>query len=247
MLRYHCIWTVISGTASPKSPDAKYPLQVTTTNLEKVRKQKTRHQRLFNRVQTVREELQRFLEDDDDMIKMCLTRKKELENPTTGKRPSKLPLSTSLHWKARTLNIEHLTKTYLCHGACISQVLHLFVARICSVHDDCNQEQLRADIISKLAWRTDMDCYYRAEVASKSRHIIQQSQAEHVHSHEHTPEHVAFQRCEFKSTARLSLLAAFRTQWIWRYAISSSQSHWIFRKPKSDWLRNQQNSISAPR
>lgn len=40
---------------------------------------KTRHQRLYTRVVTVREELQRFLEDDDDMMKMCLTRKKELE------------------------------------------------------------------------------------------------------------------------------------------------------------------------
>ena len=40
---------------------------------------KTRHQRLYARVETAREELQRFLEDDDDMAKMCLTRKKELE------------------------------------------------------------------------------------------------------------------------------------------------------------------------
>lgn len=52
---------------------------MTTSNLERVRKVKTRHQRLFTRVQTFREELQRFLEDDDDMMKMCLTRKKELE------------------------------------------------------------------------------------------------------------------------------------------------------------------------
>ena len=47
--------------------------------LERVRKVKTRHQRLFTRVTTIREELQRFLEDDDDMAKMCLTRKRELE------------------------------------------------------------------------------------------------------------------------------------------------------------------------
>lgn len=53
--------------------------QVSTSNLERVRKVKTRHQRLLARVTTVREELQRFLEDDDDMAKMCLTRKKELE------------------------------------------------------------------------------------------------------------------------------------------------------------------------
>ena len=53
--------------------------QVNTQNLEKMRKVKTRHQRLYARVETAREELQRFLEDDDDMAKMCLTRKKELE------------------------------------------------------------------------------------------------------------------------------------------------------------------------
>lgn len=52
---------------------------MSTSNLERVRKVKTRHQRLYTRVVTVREELQRFLEDDDDMMKMCLTRKKELE------------------------------------------------------------------------------------------------------------------------------------------------------------------------
>ena len=55
------------------------PLQTATGNLERVRKVKTRHQRLFSRVTAVREELQRFLEDDDDMVKMCLTRKRELE------------------------------------------------------------------------------------------------------------------------------------------------------------------------
>lgn len=53
--------------------------QVSTSNLERVRKVKTRHQRLYTRVTTIREELQRFLEDDEDMMKMCLTRKKDLE------------------------------------------------------------------------------------------------------------------------------------------------------------------------
>lgn len=54
-------------------------LQTSTANLERVRKMKTRHQRLQTRVTTVREELQSFLEDDDDMMKMCLTHKKEQE------------------------------------------------------------------------------------------------------------------------------------------------------------------------
>ena len=52
--------------------------QVSTANLERVRKVKTRHQRLMARVATVREELERFLEDDDDMMKMCLSRRKEV-------------------------------------------------------------------------------------------------------------------------------------------------------------------------
>jgi hypothetical protein len=53
--------------------------QVTTKNLERVRRVKTRHQRLLTRVTTVRGELERFLEDDDDMAKMCLTRRRDLE------------------------------------------------------------------------------------------------------------------------------------------------------------------------
>jgi len=52
---------------------------VSTTHLEKVRKVKTRHQRLLARATTMREELERFLEDDDDMAKMCLTRRNEAE------------------------------------------------------------------------------------------------------------------------------------------------------------------------
>ena len=55
-----------------------FRVQVSTVNLERVRKVKTRHQRLLSRVTTVREELERFLEDDDDMAKMCLTRRREV-------------------------------------------------------------------------------------------------------------------------------------------------------------------------
>ena len=58
-------------------------VQVSTVNLERVRKVKTRHQRLLSRVTTVREELERFLEDDDDMAKMCLTRRREVSQEFT--------------------------------------------------------------------------------------------------------------------------------------------------------------------
>jgi len=43
-------------------------LQVSTGNLERVRKVKTRHQRLTIRCETLRDELERFLHDDDDMV-----------------------------------------------------------------------------------------------------------------------------------------------------------------------------------
>lgn len=52
---------------------------VSSANLERVRKVKTRHQRLTLRAEALRDELQRFLQDDDDMSEMCLTRRKELE------------------------------------------------------------------------------------------------------------------------------------------------------------------------
>ena len=52
---------------------------VTTPNLERVRKIKTRHQRVLGRVQSLREELQGFLDDDADMFRMCLTRRADAE------------------------------------------------------------------------------------------------------------------------------------------------------------------------
>ena len=52
---------------------------VTPANLERVRKVKTRHQRLTLRTEALKEELQRFMQDDEDMSEMCLTRRKELE------------------------------------------------------------------------------------------------------------------------------------------------------------------------
>jgi magnesium transporter len=52
---------------------------VSTPNLERVRKIKTRHQRVLARVQSLREELQGFLDDDADMFRMCLTRRADAE------------------------------------------------------------------------------------------------------------------------------------------------------------------------
>ena len=48
-----------------------------SVNLERVRKIKSRITRLTTRVAKVREELERFLDDDSDMRDMYLTRKKE--------------------------------------------------------------------------------------------------------------------------------------------------------------------------
>jgi hypothetical protein len=55
---------------------------VNSANLERTRKVKTRHQRLTLRTEALRDELQRFLQDDDDMADMCLTRRKELDEAT---------------------------------------------------------------------------------------------------------------------------------------------------------------------
>lgn len=52
---------------------------VNPTNLERVRKVKTRLQRTTVRCEAIRDELERFLQDDEDMDKMCLTRRKEIE------------------------------------------------------------------------------------------------------------------------------------------------------------------------
>lgn len=82
---------------------------MTTSNLERVRKVKTRHQRLYARVQTIREELQRFLEDDEDMMKMCLTRKKELE--FAAGQP---PLSAASRSLFRTPSGRHHPRMELC-------------------------------------------------------------------------------------------------------------------------------------
>jgi len=52
---------------------------VSSGSLERVRKVKTRLQRLTLRCEALRDELQRFLQDDDDMSRMCLTRRKEVD------------------------------------------------------------------------------------------------------------------------------------------------------------------------
>lgn len=48
--------------------------KVTTSTLETLRRLKTRHQRLLSTVSTLRTELESFLQDDDDIAKMCLSR-----------------------------------------------------------------------------------------------------------------------------------------------------------------------------
>ncbi len=55
-----------------------------TKTLENLRRLKTRHQRLLSSVTTVREELEDFLKDDDDISKMCLSRKLEASREYSG-------------------------------------------------------------------------------------------------------------------------------------------------------------------
>ena len=54
---------------------AHWCLQVTRRNLEQLRTIKTRMVRLFTKVETIRELLERLLDDDDDMRDMNLTAK----------------------------------------------------------------------------------------------------------------------------------------------------------------------------
>lgn len=56
------------------------------TGLEQVRKLKARQQRLTIRTQAVRDELERFLEDDNDLQKFCLTYKKQMEDMAKAER-----------------------------------------------------------------------------------------------------------------------------------------------------------------
>lgn len=61
--------------------------RIDPASLERVRKVKTRHQRLLIKCETLRDEMERFLGDDDDMMKMCLTRKLELEQASPRGAP----------------------------------------------------------------------------------------------------------------------------------------------------------------
>jgi len=71
----------------PRPPS---PAQVTTHNLERVRRVKGRMVRLTTRVETIRELLEKFLEDDSDMHDMNLTARQQdiLERQTSLIRKS---------------------------------------------------------------------------------------------------------------------------------------------------------------
>lgn len=58
-----------------------------TGNLARVRTVKGQHQRLLGRVKIIREGLERYLEDDSDMLRMCLTKRKEMEAEGQGVDP----------------------------------------------------------------------------------------------------------------------------------------------------------------
>eukprot|EP00879_Flechtneria_rotunda_P017595 GHRR01018445.1.p1 GENE.GHRR01018445.1~~GHRR01018445.1.p1 ORF type:complete len:489 (+),score=107.86 GHRR01018445.1:272-1738(+) len=74
-----------------------------SANLERVRKIKTQHQRLQGRLQGLREVMERYMEDDQDMYRMCLSkwRDHELEAGSDntlllGRREGLLAASSSL-------------------------------------------------------------------------------------------------------------------------------------------------------
>lgn len=55
-----------------------------STNLERVRKIKTSHQRLQGRLQGLREVMERYMEDDQDMYRMCLSKWREQDLEGAG-------------------------------------------------------------------------------------------------------------------------------------------------------------------
>lgn len=55
-----------------------------STNLERVRKIKTQHQRLQGRLQGLREVMERYMEDDQDMYRMCLSKWREQDLEGAG-------------------------------------------------------------------------------------------------------------------------------------------------------------------
>ena len=61
-------------------------MQVTRRNLEQLRTIKTRMVRLFTKVETIRELLERLLDDDDDMRDMNLTAKCAIMRSMTALR-----------------------------------------------------------------------------------------------------------------------------------------------------------------
>lgn len=77
-----------------------------TVNLERVRKIKTQHQRLTGRVQMVREVLERYMQDDQDMLRMCLTRRAE-QDLETGSDSLLMPRLSSVA-RVRSIPFPHL-------------------------------------------------------------------------------------------------------------------------------------------
>jgi len=64
--------------------------------LERVRRIKTTHQRLLGRVKLVREVLERLMEDDADMWRMCLSRQQARRQPPPGMSPPTAAANTSM-------------------------------------------------------------------------------------------------------------------------------------------------------
>lgn len=64
-----------------------------------MRRLKTKHQRLLSAVSTLRGELESFLKDDDDIAKMCLSRRADLSRDLV---PGSAPLCTLTLLLSRT-------------------------------------------------------------------------------------------------------------------------------------------------
>ena len=89
-------------------------LQVSTHNLERVRRIKSRMVRLTTRVETIREFLEKFLDDDSDMHDMNLTARQQdmLERQTSLIRNSLVRNSLSGSWPSAEGHMPAISSSY---------------------------------------------------------------------------------------------------------------------------------------
>ncbi|WJX32591.1 hypothetical protein P8452_20896 [Trifolium repens] len=78
------VYSDVSGSSQSTSTGDCFQFQISSRNLDRVRKLKSAMTRLTARVQKVRDELEQLLDDDDDMADLYLSRKAGSASPVSG-------------------------------------------------------------------------------------------------------------------------------------------------------------------